>query len=64
MLTDAFQTVIPTTNWMYPAKTPASGLPEGFETLITPETALIYPPGEAAAIRDEALDEWLNALSR
>ena len=64
MLTDAFQTVIPTTNWMYPAKTPAGGLPEGFETLITPETALIYSPGEAAAIRDEALDEWLNALSR
>lgn len=64
MLTDAFQAVIPTTNWMYPARTPASGLPEGFETLISPETALIYAPEEAAAVRDEALDEWLNALSR
>lgn len=64
MLTDAFQAVIPTTNWMYPARTPASGLPEGFETLISPETALIYSPEEAAAVRDEALDEWLNALSR
>ena len=64
MLTDAFQAVIPTTNWMYPARTPASGLPEGFETLISPETALIYAPEEAAAIREEALDEWLNALSR
>ena len=64
MLTDAFQAVIPTTNWMYPARTPASGLPEGFETLISPETALIYAPDEAAAVREEALDEWLNALSR
>jgi thiamine transport system substrate-binding protein len=64
MLTDAFQAVIPTTNWMYPARTPASGLPEGFETLISPETALIYAPEDAAAVRDEALDEWLNALSR
>ena len=27
---DAFQSVIPTTNWMYPAVTPAAGLPRGF----------------------------------
>ena len=64
MLTDDFQEVIPTTNWMYPAKTPSKGLPEGFETLITPDKSLIFPPAEAAAIRDEALEEWLNALSR
>ncbi len=63
MLSEAFQAVIPTTNWMYPAVTPAAGLPQGFETLISPETALFYPPNEAAAIRDEALDTWLTALS-
>ncbi|WP_108483712.1 thiamine ABC transporter substrate binding subunit [Oceaniglobus ichthyenteri] len=64
MVTDGFQSVIPTTNWMYPAVTPADGLPEGFETLITPQTALIFPAGEAAEARDLALDEWLTALSR
>jgi len=42
---------------------PEAGLPEGFGTLITPGTALIYPPEEAAAARDEALAEWLAALS-
>lgn len=63
MLSEAFQAVIPTTNWMYPAVTPPAGLPQGFETLISPETALFYPPNEAAAIRDEALDTWLTALS-
>lgn len=64
MLTDAFQSVIPTTNWMYPARTPEGGLPEGFETLAVPEKALLLPPEEARAARDAALDEWLRALSR
>ena len=64
VLTDAFQKVIPETNWMYPSVQPANGLPEGFNTLIAPETALLYPAGEAAKIREEALQEWLTALSR
>ena len=64
MVSDAFQTIIPTTNWMYPAVTPASGLPDGFDTLITPEKSLLLSADEASALRDKALDEWLNALSR
>lgn len=64
MLTDAFQSAIPTTNWMYPAVVPAEGLPEGFETLVTPETSLLLAPAEVAAIRDVALEEWRNALSQ
>ncbi len=64
MLTDAFQAVIPTTNWMYPAAVPDGGLPEGFETLIQPATALLLSAADARAVRGPALDEWLNALSR
>ncbi|NNL18064.1 MAG: thiamine ABC transporter substrate binding subunit [Boseongicola sp.] len=64
MLTDAFQTVIPTTNWMYPAVIPEVGLPDGFETLVQPSQALLLSPEAAAAARDGALDEWLTALSR
>lgn len=64
MLSEAFQSVIPTTNWMYPAALPAEALPDGFETLITPERALILSPEEAAAIRGEAIDTWQSALSR
>lgn len=64
MLSDTFQAIIPTTNWMYPARTPKGGLPQGFETLITPETALIYPANEAVEARDKALQIWLNALSQ
>ena len=64
MGSEAFQSVIPTTNWMYPAVTPAAGLPAGFETLITPETSLLLPSDEAAALRDGALAEWQAALAR
>ncbi|MDA7965058.1 thiamine ABC transporter substrate binding subunit [Ruegeria sp.] len=64
MVSEAFQQIIPTTNWMYPAVTPASGLPEGFETLTVPEKALFLDPDEAAAVRDQALAEWLGALSQ
>lgn len=64
MVTDAFQSVIPTTNWMYPAVTPAGGLPEGFADLVEPRKSLLIAPAVAAAVRDAALAEWLNALSR
>ena len=64
MHSDSFQAALPTTNWMYPALIPADGLPEGFDGLHRPETSLLFSPEEAAALRDEALDAWRNALSR
>ena len=64
MVSDAFQQIIPTTNWMYPAVTPAAGLPEGFDTLTVPEKSLLLDSDQAAAVRDEALAEWLGALSQ
>ena len=64
MLSDGFQSVIPTTNWMYPAVTPETGLPEGFETLVNPAKALLLSSEDAANMREQALNEWLTALSR
>ena len=64
MVSDGFQSIISTTNWMYPAVIPESGLPDGFETLITPVKALILSPEDAALLRSAALDEWRNALSQ
>ena len=64
MLTDGFQSVIPTTNWMYPAKTPAGGLPDGFDTLVTPKTALLMSSDDAQAAKAGALEEWLAVLAR
>ena len=64
MLTEGFQSVIPTTNWMYPAVTPAGGLPDGFETLILPPRALLFSPSDAEARRGSAIETWRTALSR
>lgn len=61
---EAFQSVIPTTNWMYPAVTPAAGLPAGFETLLRPARSLLLPAAEAEALRGPAVDAWRSALSR
>lgn len=64
MLSDGFQAVIPETNWMFPAVTPAGGLPEGFGDPVPAERTLYLPPEEAAAVRDAALAEWRDALAR
>lgn len=64
MGTDAFQSLMPVTNWMYPAITPAAGLPAGYETLITPEKSLLMSADAAQAARAPALDEWRAALSK
>ena len=63
MTGETFQSVLATTNWMYPAKTPEAGLPEGFESM-RPEATLLFSSEEALAIREEALEEWRNALAR
>ncbi len=60
---DAFQSTIATTNWMYPAVTPKDGLPEGFDRF-RPAKSLLLPADEAAAVRDAALAEWQAALSK
>ncbi len=63
-VSDRFQSIIPTTNWMYPAVKPKAGLPAGFDGLVQPKKALLLSADEAAALKSEALDEWLTALSR
>ncbi len=64
MVSDAFQSIIPTTNWMYPAVLPSDGLPEGFIAANEPQKALLIPVDEVESIRKEALAEWLSALSQ
>ena len=63
MLTEGFQAAIPTGNWMYPAVTPAAGLPEGFES-VRPETTLYLAPEEAEALRGPAIERWRTALAQ
>jgi thiamine transport system substrate-binding protein len=58
---EGFQSVIPTTNWMYPVG--GAALPEGFETA-RPAASLLMAPEEAKGAREAALAEWQAALAR
>lgn len=64
LASDEAQAILPETNWMYPARTPASGLPESFETLHRPDTSLMFSPKEAQDLRDSTVEEWRAALAR
>lgn len=64
LVSDGAQSVIPTTNWMYPVNPLSAGLPQGFETLVQPETSLLLPQDEAGALRDAAVAEWQAALAK
>ncbi len=62
MLSNDFQSVIPTTNWMYPVTDIT--LPQGFETLSVPEQALLFSSEEVGKMRKSWIREWQNALTK
>ncbi|MDA7427834.1 thiamine ABC transporter substrate binding subunit [Primorskyibacter aestuariivivens] len=64
ILTEEFQSMIPTSNWSLPAALPKEKWPEQFQQLPLPEKVLFYTEDEAAALRDTAIAAWRNALSQ
>ena len=62
ILDPQFQSIIPTTNWMYPAG--KVELPAGFEGLIKPSTSLLFTPAEVAENRKKWTEDWRLGLSR
>jgi thiamine transport system substrate-binding protein len=64
MLSDSFQNIIPTTNWMYPATLARSELPAGFEQLIVPSPALLLDPQLVANKRKVWVEDWLEVMSQ
>ncbi|MGD8173062.1 thiamine ABC transporter substrate binding subunit [Vibrio sp. TRT 21S02] len=61
ILSDEFQSVMPTGNWMYPVTDVK--LPQGFETLTVPKQALSFSSDEVAENRKPWIREWQNALT-
>ncbi len=61
ILSDEFQTVIPTGNWMYPVT--ETQLPEGFESLAVPSKALSFTAEGVASKRKAWIREWQSALT-
>lgn len=64
MAGEEFQSIIPTTNWMYPAYEIGEDLPEAFGDLVSPEKSLLFAVEDTPEMRDEALKGWLDALSK
>ncbi len=64
ILSEPFQTAIPETNWMYPAKNPPSGTPAALKGMIEPSQALLFTPEEVQQNRRAFTDAWLNATAR
>ena len=64
MVSDGFQKIIPTTNWMYPAVAGESVLPKEFGQLIDPSPALLLDEASVASERKSWVDEWLEVMSR
>ena len=61
ILSDEFQSAMPTGNWMYPVT--EIELPKGFEQLTVPQKALSFTPEEIAAKRKLWIREWQSALT-
>ncbi|MBC9246179.1 thiamine ABC transporter substrate binding subunit [Paracoccus sp. 11-3] len=64
VLTPDFQKVIPLANWSLPAKLPQEEWPDVMRDLPRPQKTLFYSEDEAEAMRQPALDEWLQAFSQ
>ena len=64
MLSPAFQDVIPTTNWMFPAGVTSKPLPEAFSGLVQPQKTLLLEPEKVADQRQKWVREWLDILSQ
>lgn len=62
MVSPAFQSTIPTGNWMYPVI--KSDLPAGYQALPVPANALQYTPTEVADHRAAWISAWQRAVSR
>lgn len=60
ILSDEFQSAMPTGNWMYPVTDVE--LPKGFETLSVPSKSLSFSADEVAKMRKSWIREWQSAL--
>ncbi|MDP5255584.1 MULTISPECIES: thiamine ABC transporter substrate binding subunit [unclassified Vibrio] len=61
LVSDDVQSIIPTTNWMYPVTDVA--LPEGYRGLAKPTKVLSLPAEEVATHRRDWIREWQQALT-
>ena len=64
LVSEEAQAAIPATQWMYPVREVPGAMPDAFESLVTVDTPLSFPPEEVSANRKDWVAEWREALSR
>ena len=64
LISDKAQSIIPTTNWMYPAKNPKLALPEAFDIKVAKDKAIYLQPKSVPELTSEALLVWKQALRK
>lgn len=64
VMSEDFQTLIPTANWSLPSALPEDQWPDGWAQLPLPEKVLFYSETEAAALQAEAIETWRATLSQ
>ena len=64
VLSGEFQSLIPFTNWSYPAAQDRSMWPEVFSQLPYPEKAYFLDEDKSDKMRKKAIEEWRAALSQ
>jgi len=64
VVSDRFQSIIPTTNWMFPATNPHPPLPSQFETLAQPNRTLLTDSAVVEKNRKNWISEWQTAVTR
>lgn len=63
MISPAFQSIIPQTNWMLPVAETGADLESAFTDAV-PAKALLFSPEEVAENRQEWVRQWLDVMSR
>ena len=64
VMSSKFQSIIPFTNWSYPAAQSSDEWPEVFANLPAPAKTVYFNEQQAADLRNSAVEEWRNALSK
>jgi thiamine transport system substrate-binding protein len=64
MTSSQAQSIIPTTNWMYPAKQPDIELPAAFKEGLSEIEPIYLDPNTARTLKDSAIEVWKRELRK
>ena len=64
MTSSEAQSIIPTTNWMYPAKQPDMELPDAFKNRLDEIKPIYLDPKIASSLKGTAIEVWKRELRK